>query len=364
MIMNISVYLADQNPHRDRSMGISNMTDVLLKEMICHKDLRLETICSRSSYSLPDDRILRTELPWRSDWIPGRLSADNLHPLFAKSDPDLWLYPKGYLPYLRRPSRPCVGIVHDTILLWSYDKYPEERSRLNYGYWLSNLKRSISGFDRILTVSGSAEAQIKELCARFDIQPPPIDLVYESPGDIEMPSDVEQSDYLVHIASRAPHKRTAWLIGQWLRELKRGADLPRLLLLGSLPGGCAELIESIDGIEKLPYLDEEKYRRTIAAARALIFPSEIEGFGLPALEAYLLGTPVCYVSGTAVEEVLGMPGHIGAFTLKSPESLFAALDQVCSMEPTLLDETASRLRMQYQPDIFADSVAAILRDML
>lgn len=362
--MNVAVYLADQNPYRDRSMGITDMTDVLLRGMIGKYDFIWETICSRSSYTLNDERVLQRVLPWRSDRIPGRLLADNVHPFIGRTKPDIWFYPKGFLPYVRRPSRPCVGIIHDTILLWSYDHYPQERSHMNYRYWLNNLRRSIARLDIVMTVSQSARGQIEEFCQRFEIDTPQIEVVYESPGVMEIPANIESSDFVVHIASRAPHKRTEWLIREWLLALKRGIELPQLLLIGSLPYGCRGLIESADGIEKTQCLSNEDYRRTIAAARALILPSEIEGFGLPALEAYLLGTPVCYASGTAVEEILDMPDQIGAFTFSAPESLFVALDQVCWIEQTLMDETVSRLRRQYDPERFAGRVATIFYDMV
>ena len=52
----------------------------------------------------------------------------------------------------------------------------------------------------------------------------------------------------------------------------------------------------------------------------LLLPSEIEGFGLPALEAYYLSTPVVYVRGTAVEEILGERSP-GGFVLESADSV-------------------------------------------
>jgi glycosyltransferase involved in cell wall biosynthesis len=46
----------------------------------------------------------------------------------------------------------------------------------------------------------------------------------------------------------------------------------------------------------------------IAMADALVFPSEYEGFGAPALEAMMLGTPVIASDRTAVPEVVGDAG--------------------------------------------------------
>jgi glycosyltransferase involved in cell wall biosynthesis len=362
--MNIAVYLADQNPHRDRSLGISRMSAVLLNGLLGLGGFEFETICSRSSFKVHDDRVRKRILPWRTDRLPGRVLADNLHPLFAGSDADLWFYPKGFLPYVRKPDKACVGIVHDTILLWSYDYYRHERSRLNYAYWIGNLKRSLARFDLVLTVSQSARAQIEAACERFSIRAPALEVVYESPGIEGAPLGLEKSDYVVHIASRAPHKRSEWLIREWALALKRGMELPRLVLIGSLPQLEDISLLSTTGIELLPYLGDDDFFRVIAAARALILPSEIEGFGLPALEAYLLGTAVCYVEGTAVDEVLGMPSGLGAFRLSDPESLFVALEDVMGIDESLMRETADRLRGKYDPKRFAARVAEKFHSMI
>lgn len=362
--MNITVYLADQNPQRDRSLGITNMTDVLLQAMREYSDLDIETIVSRSSYKIKGEGIQQTSLAWRSDKMIGRLLADNLHQYFKQTKPDLWLYPKGFLPFWGRPTKPCVGFIHDTILLWSYDHYPDERTRVNYLYWVANLKRSIAKFDLVLTVSESAKCQILDLCDRFTISPPPIEVVYESPGEISLPPNIEHSDCAVHIASRAPHKRTAWLIDQWCAALKRGKDLPRLLLIGSLPDGYEKVVESADAIEKSAHLSVDAYRRAITGARAMILPSEIEGFGLPAIEAYLLGTPVCYVAGTAVDEILAIPGNTGEFSLSSPESLFTALKGVLSLDKSEVQATAVRLSAEYDASRFAERVVNIIRELV
>ncbi|WP_419944774.1 glycosyltransferase family 4 protein [Candidatus Poriferisodalis sp.] len=47
-----------------------------------------------------------------------------------------------------------------------------------------------------------------------------------------------------------------------------------------------------------------------AAARVLVYPSLMEGFGLPVLEAMAQGTPVVTSSGTATEEVCADPASV------------------------------------------------------
>jgi alpha-1,3-rhamnosyl/mannosyltransferase len=59
----------------------------------------------------------------------------------------------------------------------------------------------------------------------------------------------------------------------------------------------------------LGYLPDEHVAQLLAGARALIFPSIYEGFGLPVLEAMASGTPVIVVRHSAMPEVAGAAGN-------------------------------------------------------
>lgn len=61
-------------------------------------------------------------------------------------------------------------------------------------------------------------------------------------------------------------------------------------------------------IVQLQYLPRDVLLRLIRAARAVLFPSLYEGFGLPALEAIQLGTPVISSQTSSLPEVVGDAG--------------------------------------------------------
>jgi len=362
--MKLAVYLADQNPHRDRTLGITEMTAALLDELASKEELKMETIVSKSSFAINDVNVLEKKLPWRTDNMLGRLLTDNLHTLLVHPEVDAWLYPKGYIPFFMRTQKPCIGIVHDTILLWYYDFYRNERSKIDYVYWLNFMKQSIARFDLILTISETAKKQILDLCSRFSITPPPIEVTYESVRYADDTTIYEKGTYVVHVASKAPHKKTAWLLKNWVKQLEKGTKLPILKLVGSVPDDVKDLVENSRGIEKLPYLDDHTYKETLAKARALLMPSEVEGFGLPAVEAYSLGTPACYVKNTAVDEVLDIPEHLGAFDLSKPESLFEALESVLKLSEDEITISKARLQQTYSEKSFGDRVFNSIKDYI
>ena len=306
----ICFYCADQNPHRDRSRGITGYTYSLISHLQ-KRNVRLEAVTSKSSFALPPG-VPCKRLPFRTDNPAGRLLGDQLHPWLGQSDAALWHYPKGFLPLALHVKGRTVGTVADTILQHYADHYPETRRKLDFTYWLKMLARSISRFDLILTVSEFSRREIIRFCRRHRLRCPEIVVTFEGadiPEELRG-AQVQQEDYVIHLASKLPHKRTNWLLSAWA-EIERSGDAPsELRLVGEIDAAGEQELAKLKSVRLSPPLDRLQLLEEIRRARALLLPSEIEGFGLPALEAYLLGVPVVFVAGTAVAEVIGdsVPG--------------------------------------------------------
>jgi glycosyltransferase involved in cell wall biosynthesis len=363
--MNILAYLADQNPGNDRSYGISRMSYLVLEALQATGQLALETIASKTSQQAPEGIKAAHVLPWgtRRKWV--RLLTDHGHPLFFRSSriPDLHYFPKGYLPLFSHFCRPSVVTIHDTIIQYDEDHYPQWRNSWEYTYWAMMLKHTLRKADLILTVSESAKGQIHEFMERHGIPQNGITVTYEPCLYERIPQPVEpqKENYVIHLASREPHKRTAHLVRWWHEAESQGRNLPMLHLIGTVPPEVLPLLASSHSIVKSPFLEEAALQAAYLSARALILPSEIEGFGLPALEAYYLGTPVCFVKGTSVEEILGVATDKGGFTLDSADSLFAALDGVIQMSPAEVRGYGLKLRDTYAAEKVAARMVEVFR---
>ncbi|MDP9117179.1 MAG: glycosyltransferase [Actinomycetota bacterium] len=76
-------------------------------------------------------------------------------------------------------------------------------------------------------------------------------------------------------------------------------------------------------VELMGWLQDDEFQTLFAGASMVLFPSDFEGFGLPAVEAMLLGVPVVVSDDPALLEVTA--GHAVVTADHSPAALAAAL---------------------------------------
>lgn len=365
--LRVSVYLADQNPGYDRSLGISRMSKVVLEGMSRRDDVSLRVITSLSSEHGPDSGVKVQKLPWSTRPRILRLLTDHLHQLITKhgAETELWYFPKGYLPAIKPKGKPSVVTVHDTIIQHHADKYPHWRKKTEYMYWARMLRHTLRHADMILTVSEHSRNMISDFIARHKLPEREIIVTYEPCcyESFEQPIDTPKGDHVLHLSSQEPHKRSHDLIRWWDQRSREDRDLPVLELVGNLPPESREIVASNPCFRLRPYLDDEVLCETIRRARALILPSEIEGFGLPAIEAYYLGTPVCFTKNTSIAEILGQSTSTGGFDLDAPESLWLALEDVLAMPAGEVRRIGLELRERFATEKVVARMMEAFRDL-
>ena len=79
-------------------------------------------------------------------------------------------------------------------------------------------------------------------------------------------------------------------------------------------------------VHRLGLVDEMQLSALYRCATAFVYPSLVEGFGLPVIEAMVHGTPVITSAGTATEEVAG-----GAAELVDPRDIQSIADGISAV---------------------------------
>lgn len=189
------------------------------------------------------------------------------------------------------------------------------------------LKKIASDADHIVTVSENSKRDIIEL---LGVEESRITNTYQTvdiPKQyIERPESAVANlleglfglrlyEYLLFYGALEPKKNVGRLIEAYLVS---GVDVPLVLVTGGGWQNEAEIrllaeqearesAASLSGrrIRRLEYVTFSTLVALIRGARAVVFPSLYEGFGLPLLEAMVLGTPVIASCASSLPEIAG-----------------------------------------------------------
>ncbi len=201
-----------------------------------------------------------------------------------------------------RSAIPQVVTVHDLVPLKRRSEYLRTGLRFRLRYL---------AVQRAARVICPTRAVAADLTAQLDIPDERIAVIGEAAASAMRPRGPEEvaavreryglpKDYLVWVGGLEhpdPRKRIAGLV-------KAPRELP-LVLVGPAREWAYELEGGEQDLLITGRIDDDELAAVYSGARALVFPSDDEGFGLPPVEALACGTPVVACSVPALREVLG-----------------------------------------------------------
>lgn len=136
--------------------------------------------------------------------------------------------------------------------------------------------------------------------------------------------------YFLYVGNAYPHKNLSMLIRAF-EGVTAGA---KLVLVGKDDFFYKRLRKQVEVSPKAQDIlffgqaDDRALANLYRYARALVFPSLMEGFGLPALEAFAFGTPVLASDIPVFREILGEDGTY--FSVHEPVVLTRLLEQLAT----------------------------------
>jgi len=252
-------------------------------------------------------------MPVRSENVVTRILAENLLlDRYAKKESvDLMFVPLYSKPLTRNRKIPYVITIHDLQAL----HYPEYFSRVKNLWLRFAWKRCSETADKIVTVSSFSKEDIVNM---LHIDPNKIEVIYPPITGLNKFVDFEElskkysiqkEDYYYTVCSMLPHKNLKTLLYVIKKIKEAELDIPKKLVISGV-GGKSE-VEIRRLISELGIADEivitgfvsNGERNTLYKnARIFLFPSIFEGFGVPPVEAMILGTPVITTKETSLYE--------------------------------------------------------------
>lgn len=207
-------------------------------------------------------------------------------------------------------------------------------------------EKALRQSERIIAVS---QATAGDLVEYFEIDRSRIHTIHEgldphfaAVADDPEPDASLPEDYLLFVSTIEPRKNVIGVLRAFALLVEWGYS-GKLVVVGRW-GWRTEKIRAEyesspvrDRIIHLDYIERERMGSVYAQARALLFPSWIEGFGLPILESMACGTPVVTSGRSAMPEVAGPAG-----VYVDPESAHG----IATGAASLLDDSDHHARLK------------------
>jgi len=278
---------------------------------------------------------------------------------------DVFFAPNFFVPRRHLAAvRSLVPTVHDLAFL----RLPHTVQRET----LDNLHRHFPGVlfaaDALIAVSAATAGDLAGLAG---VNPRRVHVIHEGvdpsffAGGSNPPYGLPPR-YLLFVSTLEPRKNVVNLLEGFARAVAQG--YPGELLLVGRWGWHAEAAQQalerspVRGrIRHLDYLAREALSDVMRGAEALVFPSLLEGFGLPVVEAMACGVPVIVSRASSLPEVAGEAGLY--VDPASPAEIASAIMRLAT-DPLLRDclSNAGRERAQrFRWEETARATAAVLR---
>lgn len=222
---------------------------------------------------------------------------------------DLFFAPNFFVPrrHLAAAAR-HVATVHDLAFL----RFPETLQAETLDNLRRFLPRAVVAADALVAVS---QATAEDLATLVGVTPRRIHVIHEGVDPVFLgasrpPRVTLPRRYLLFVSTLEPRKNIVGLLAGFAAAAASGYD-GDLVLVGrwgwKTEAAQAELAASPvrHRIHHLDYLEREELVAVLRGAEAVVFPSLLEGFGLPVVEAMAAGVPVITSNVSSLPEVGG-----------------------------------------------------------
>ena len=204
-------------------------------------------------------------------------------------------------------------VVHDLAFI----HYPAHIKKSHLYFYKRYTPRFLQKAKAIATVS---EFSKQDIIRTYKTDPDKINVVYSAAKEIFKPVSGEMSEevknkytegkeYFLYVGAIHPRKNLVNLLKAFSVFKKRQKSNFKLVLAGRLAWKKDTFIQNLkrykyrDDVVILGYLDEDELVKITGSAYALVYPSLLEGFGVPVLEAMKCNVPVVTSSNSSMQEI-------------------------------------------------------------
>jgi glycosyltransferase involved in cell wall biosynthesis len=214
---------------------------------------------------------------------------------------------------------PSVITVHDLSWIRFPHTHPKDRVDTMNQYFAPALARASVVLTDAQAIKDEVVAEFRLDPARIIVIPLGVDAAFHpmtatQTAAARAPHGLEHGRYLLAVGTLEPRKNLGVALEAFMRlpeAIRRECPLVLAGMTGWKASSLERQIEPLlkaGHIRQLGYLPRADLACVIAGARALVYPSIYEGFGLPPLEAMACGVPVIASNVSSIPEVVGNTG--------------------------------------------------------
>jgi len=234
--------------------------------------------------------------------------------------------------------------------------------------WYKILFKLISIFSKkIITVSNFSKKELliylpnlKEKIEVSYIAANHIDKIFQDDSILDE-NDLSKGNYFFAVSSMHPNKNFQ-IIGKVLSQYKNFNG--QMVIAGGKNSRVFSNLEfeSNQNIKFVGYVTDEQLKSLYRNARAFIFPSYYEGFGLPPLEAMSVGCPVIASNAASIPEVC-QSGAI-YFNPDDPEDLVECINKIYHQDVKDLSDNGLKRSKKFNWNKTAEDLLNVLRGII
>lgn len=261
-----------------------------------------------------NDRVEMILCNTNANDVKGHLIWQNLHQynILKKDMIDFCFFPVYEMPIYKNKKIKCVTTIHD---IQAYH-YPDYFSKLENMWFRLGWKQTIKNADRVVTISDYTKHDIENHFKHANnikrIYNPIVlnDKIKCDFNQLSKKYNIQKNKYYYTVCSLHKHKNLITLINVMEEIKKNEKQIPNILVISGVGGPQKKDLENIIIEKKLEkniiltsFVSNEERNALIENSNIFLFPSLFEGFGMPPVEAMMLGTKVITTKCTSLYEV-------------------------------------------------------------
>lgn len=196
-----------------------------------------------------------------------------------------------------------VVVIHDLL----HRRHPQSHSRSFRWWYAAMTPRLVRRARAVATVSEFSRDEIRELHGREDVAIVPNAVGSWIHGPQRRPPSIGGAPFFLTVGSRSRHKGLKTAI-EAFRVYRGSGGRATLAVVGTTSRSFADegtaAVAGSEGVVELGRVSDDELAWLYHHARAFLFPSLYEGFGVPTIEAQAAGTPVIASDIVVLREVL------------------------------------------------------------